>query len=183
MTGSYIGTRVWVAFRVDIIAEGITIVGTPDTVAPLTDIEPLDVLALTGALTRGPRRRQGPRHHRAARERPVDALQGPDRPGRHPNAMRRQSERCSASPPLRVVAEGSTAPDSFRRTRSPPLDARIRGRGAAHRRPPGAHIGRSASGGAAVPRSASRRHRLRDMESRPRRLGMIPVGEFESDGR
>jgi Nucleotidyl transferase AbiEii toxin, Type IV TA system len=42
MTGSYVGTRVWVAFRVDIIAEGITIVGTPDTVAPLTDIEPLD---------------------------------------------------------------------------------------------------------------------------------------------
>lgn len=39
---SFIGTKVWVSFQVDIVADGIEMTGEPDTVLPLTSIEILD---------------------------------------------------------------------------------------------------------------------------------------------
>lgn len=36
---SFIGTRIWAAFQVDIVADGIQMIGEPDTVLPLTAIE------------------------------------------------------------------------------------------------------------------------------------------------
>lgn len=36
---SFIGTKIWAAFQVDIVADGIQMTGEPDTVLPLTAIE------------------------------------------------------------------------------------------------------------------------------------------------
>lgn len=36
---SFVGTKVWAAFQVDIVADGIEMTGEPDTVLPLTSIE------------------------------------------------------------------------------------------------------------------------------------------------
>lgn len=37
--GTFIGTRLWCAFQVDLVAEGIELTGHPEPVRPLTDIE------------------------------------------------------------------------------------------------------------------------------------------------
>jgi len=39
---AFIGTKVWAAFQVDLVADGILMTGEPDTVPPLTSIEILD---------------------------------------------------------------------------------------------------------------------------------------------
>lgn len=39
---AFIGTKVWAAFQVDLVADGIFMTGEPDTVPPLTSIEILD---------------------------------------------------------------------------------------------------------------------------------------------
>lgn len=39
---AYIGTKIWAPFQIDIVADGIEMLGEPDTVPPLTGIEPLE---------------------------------------------------------------------------------------------------------------------------------------------
>lgn len=39
---SFIGTKEWTAFHVDVVADGIHMTGAPDQVSPLTDVEVLD---------------------------------------------------------------------------------------------------------------------------------------------
>ena len=36
---SFIGTKIWAPFQIDIVADGVLMTGTPDPVPPLTDVQ------------------------------------------------------------------------------------------------------------------------------------------------